>query len=85
MKLEYPQWQELLAAAILEYNPNRLLDKLQRAEEAVACRMQELDGKENCEHELRLLYDGSTILRELREDRLANVDEVSVPISAINK
>lgn len=70
MNLEYPTWQELLAAAILEFNPQELSDRLQRAEEAIARRIQELRFAENSEHELRLLFDGLSIIRDVRQDRL---------------
>ena len=42
MDLKYPQWQEPLAEAICEFNPERLRQKLQRAEEAIVRRTEEL-------------------------------------------
>ena len=68
--LECPRWQEPLASAILEFNPRHLHGKLQRAEEAIANRMQELGRDQNKAHELRLLFDGLSILRGVKQDRL---------------
>jgi hypothetical protein len=70
MDLKYPRWQGHLAAAILEFNPQRLPGKLQKAEEAIADRMQELSFTENNEQERRLLSDGLSIIQDLRKDRL---------------
>jgi hypothetical protein len=74
MQLEYPQWQEPLAAAILEFDPKRLPGKLRTAEEAIASRIRQLECRESNEHELRLLYDGSSILRDLKQERLSKVN-----------
>jgi hypothetical protein len=70
MNLDYPVWQEPLAAAILEFNPQQLPEKLQRAQEAIAKRLQELRFAESNEHELRLLFDGLSIIRGVKQDRL---------------
>ena len=40
-----PQWQESIAAALLEFNPQQLHEKLQRAEEAKTSRFRELPFK----------------------------------------
>ena len=70
MNLKYPQWQEPLAAAILEFNPQQLIAKVRRAEEAIASRFQELRfGKRNQE-EARLLSDGLSIIQDLKTGRL---------------
>jgi hypothetical protein len=70
VNLKYPTWQEPLAAAILELNPQELREKLKCAEEAINSRIQELRFTENSQHELRLLFDGLSIIRGLRRDRL---------------
>ena len=69
MNLEYP-WQKLLAASILEFNPPELREKLKCAEEAIDSRIQDLRLAANSEHELRSLFDGLSIIRGLRRDRL---------------
>ena len=70
MDLEYPQWQEPVAAAILEFSPQQLREKLKCAEEAIDSRIQDLRLAANSEHELRSLFDGLSIIRGLRRDRL---------------
>ena len=42
MDLKHPQWQEPFAKSILEFNPQHLREKVQRAEEAIAKRIEEL-------------------------------------------
>ena len=70
MNLDYPTWQEPLAAAILEFNPRQLPEKLQRAEGAIAQRLQELRFAASSEHEVRLLFDGLSGIRGVNQDRL---------------
>ena len=76
MELKYPQWQEALAAAILEFNPQELRGKLQRAEEAITRRFRELAFEKDNQEELRLLADGLSIIRDVKEDRLGILDDV---------
>jgi hypothetical protein len=65
--LKYPNWQEPLAAAILEFNPRKLPAKIQRAEAAIASRFHELAFERDSLEESRLLSDGSSILQELKK------------------
>jgi len=70
--LKYPNWQEPLVAAILEFSPRKLPAKIQKAEAAIARRFQELAyEKESLEEESRLLLDGRSILEGLKKDRLS--------------
>jgi hypothetical protein len=71
LKLKYPQWQEPLAAAILEFNAQQLRSKVQKAEELITYRIQELPFATGNEEERRLLFDGLSIIRKLKKDRLA--------------
>jgi hypothetical protein len=68
--LKYPNWQQPLAAAILEFNPRKLPAKIQKAEAAIASRFQELAFEMDSLEESRLLSDGSSVLQELKKDRL---------------
>jgi hypothetical protein len=58
------------AGAILEFNPQQLPEKLQHAQEAIAKRQQELRHAESSEHELRLLFDGLSLIRGVKQDRI---------------
>jgi hypothetical protein len=71
MYLKYPQWQEPLAAAILEFDAQVLPEKLQKAEDAIAKRFQELTVREGDGEEFRALTDGFTLLRDIRKRRSA--------------
>jgi hypothetical protein len=69
MDLEYPQRQEPLALAILEFNPQKLRERIQRAEEAISKRIQELSFEKDNQHEGPALFDGLAILRRVKKDR----------------
>jgi hypothetical protein len=69
-KLKYPQWQEPLAAAILEFDAQQLRGKIQKAEEVIADRIQELSFDNGNEEERRVLSDGLSIIRRLKKERL---------------
>ena len=74
MNLKYPQWQEPLAAAILEFDRQKLREKVQRAEEAIASRIEELATEQGDERERLALFDGLSILRGVKKDRLVVLD-----------
>jgi|HubBroStandDraft_4_1064222.scaffolds.fasta_scaffold86833_1 hypothetical protein len=69
-KLKYPQWQEPLKAAILEFDIPQLPGKVQKAEEVIADRIQELSFDQGNEEERRALSDGLSIIRSLKQGRL---------------
>ena len=69
-KLKYAQWQEPLKAAILEFNAQQLRGKVQKAEEVVTDRIQELSLDNGNEEERRALSDGLSIIRSLKQGRL---------------
>jgi hypothetical protein len=65
--LKYPQWQEPLAAAILEFGAQQLPGKLQKAEDSIATRFRELaSAKENLD-EVRALHDGLWLIRDIKK------------------
>jgi hypothetical protein len=74
--LKYPKWQEPVATAILEFDPLQLAVKIQRAEEAIANRFQELELENDNDEERRLLSDSLSILRDLKEARLGSSDKI---------
>jgi hypothetical protein len=69
-ELKYPQWQEPLRAAILEFDIQQLLGKVQKAEEVIADRIQELSFDQGNEEERRALSYGLSIIRSLKQGRL---------------
>jgi len=74
MELKYPQWQEPLAAAILEFNPQQLHEKVQMAEDAISKRIEELAFEQGDQRERLALFDGQTILQRVKRDRLGILD-----------
>ena len=75
MELKYPQWQEPLASVILEFNREQLRAKVQKAEEAIAQRIEQLAFDHGMEHERRALFDGLDLLRSVKKDRLGILEE----------
>jgi len=70
MDLKYPQWQEPLAEAICEFNSEHLRQKVQRAEEAIVRRIEELAFDPPNGREGQALVDGLELLRIVKKDRL---------------
>jgi len=77
MGLKYPQWQEPLFEAILEFKPQQLREKIQKAEEAIGRRFEELAFDTPNAHERRALLDGLNLLRSVKKDRLGILEEKS--------
>ena len=75
MALKYPQWQEPLTSAILEFNREQLREKVQKAEEAIVQRVEQLAFDHGNEHERRALFDGLDLLRRVKKDRLGILEE----------
>ena len=69
-ELKYPRWEEPLMAAFLEFDSEQQCAKVEKAEEAIVRRIQELTFAKGGESELRLLHDGLSLIRQLKE-RLA--------------
>jgi hypothetical protein len=63
MNLKCPQWQEPLAAAILELNPKTLREKTRAAEEAIGVRICELALSKDSRDELCALDNGAFLVR----------------------
>ena len=59
------------------FNPTQLLAKVQLAREAIDARLQELECEKNNEEEIRLLYDGLALIRQLKEN-LPHTEKVIV-------
>jgi len=74
MALKYPQWQQPLTSVILEFNREQLREKVKRAEEAIAQRIEQLAFDPGNEHERRALFDGLDLLRSVKKDRLGIPD-----------
>jgi len=69
MDLTYPRWREPLAEAILEFDREKLREKVQKAEVATASRIEERHSRDNQLERLALI-DGLSILQIVKKDRL---------------
>jgi hypothetical protein len=69
-ELRYPLWEVPLMAAFLEFDSEQQRGKVEKAEEAIVRRIQELTLAKGGESELRLLHDGLSLIRQFKE-RLA--------------
>jgi multidrug resistance efflux pump len=67
LALEYPRWQEPLLQALLELDPKEFRVKVENAEELIATRIEELASAEDRQREFRLLHDGLSLIRQLKE------------------
>ena len=65
-ELKYPLWQEPLMAALLEFDSKQQRGKVEKAEEAIVRRIQEIASAKGGESELRLLHDGLSLIRQLK-------------------
>jgi hypothetical protein len=69
LNLKYPQWQQPLAAALLEFNAQKLCEKIQKAEEEITRRFRDLEFDDATQEERRLLHDGLNLIRLLKDGR----------------
>jgi hypothetical protein len=67
-ELKYPRWQGPLQAAILEFNPQHLREKVEWAEEAISSRIHELFDEDENQDELRALADGLATIQILKKE-----------------
>ena len=73
-ELKYPIWQGPLQDAIVEFNPERLSQKIQRAEAVVFKRLQELSSDSDHHGERQAIADAFSTLRVLKADKLSYPD-----------
>jgi hypothetical protein len=68
-ELKYPAWQELLREALIEFDPQEMRAKIQKANTAVQHRLLALRFDSGHQDELRELSDAMSTLRILRRDK----------------
>jgi len=68
-ELQYPRWQRLLEAAILEFDPVQLCVRLQEVEVAVSTRLQELTSQKGSQDEHQALTKAILIMQTLEKNR----------------
>jgi hypothetical protein len=72
--LKYPKWQTSLQDAILEFDRERLVEKIQKVETAAFERLQELSSDSDHHGERQAIADAFSTLRVLKKDKLCYPD-----------
>jgi hypothetical protein len=65
--LKYPEWQQPLQAALLEFDPQRLLERIVAAETAISTRLQLLSDRSSSDGERQAIQDGLRLISFLKE------------------
>jgi hypothetical protein len=73
-ELKYPKWQTPLQEAILEFDREKLREKLQKVETSILERLQELQHGPDGHSEREAINDALSVLRIIKRDRLAYPD-----------
>jgi hypothetical protein len=68
-ELKYPQWQQLLQEALIEFDPQKMRVKMQKAEAAIYDRLQTLVDSEHPVEEREALSAGLSTLCTLKRDK----------------
>ena len=68
--LRYPDWQPQYEAALHEYDPKKLMDRVTDAENAIFHRLQSLAGNADHHGERKAIEDGVRTLRVLKREEL---------------
>ena len=71
-ELKFPQWQGPLQQLILEFDPEKLPEKIQSVETLVLARLQQLDHGSDSRVEKIALHDALSIIRIMKRDRLGS-------------
>jgi hypothetical protein len=69
-KIQYPEWQGDYLAALLEFDPKLLRERLQAAEAAIFKRLQAMSQSTDNRPERQAIEDAVAALRVLKRDRL---------------
>jgi hypothetical protein len=72
--LRFPEWQARLQDLILEFDREKLRNKMQEVETIISQRFQLLHVEKDTQGEHEALNDALTILRVIKRDRLDSSD-----------
>jgi hypothetical protein len=70
-ELKYPSWQTPLQETILEFDREKLAERIQEVETVVFERLQALSADTYHKDERQALSDAGSILRVLKKDKLS--------------
>ena len=69
-KLKFPEWQTPLQEVILEFDREKLPEKIQKVETLIFERLRQLNTQNDGRVELEALNDALSILRIIKRDKL---------------
>jgi hypothetical protein len=69
-ELKYPNWQVLLQEAILEFDRDKLVGRIQKVETVVFERLQELSSDSDHHGERQAIANALSTMRVLKKDKL---------------
>jgi CheY-like chemotaxis protein len=81
MELPYPEWQGPLQAAVLEFDREKLSEKVLKAEARILERLRQLEVSNNGHNEREALSYGLSLLKRIRRDRLG-LSWLAAPMTA---
>jgi hypothetical protein len=70
--LKFPQWQIPLQELVLEFDPQKLPEKIQKVETLLYERLQKLDDGGDSHVEKIAIHDAQTIVRIMKRNRLGS-------------
>ena len=73
-QLKFPEWQGLLQDLILEFDREKLTQKIQEVENLIFERQQQLNQASNSHPEREAIQDALNIIRVLKRDKLGFPD-----------
>jgi hypothetical protein len=73
-KIVYPEWQQEYQAALLEFDPKQLTERVKVAETAIFTRLQAISRSTDSDAERQAIEDALASLRVLKRDSLGFPD-----------
>jgi len=74
LKILYPEWQPEYQAALLEFDPKQVIERVKEAETAIFNRLQSLLGSDNSQAERLAIEDALVGLRVIKRENLGFPD-----------
>jgi hypothetical protein len=71
-RIRYPEWQHEYESAVLELDPEKLLERVTAAETAVFNRLLAISDSSECAGERQAIANAQAILRALKKNHLGS-------------
>ena len=69
-RIRYPEWEHEYEAAVLELDPEKVLDRMTAAETAILNRLHAISQRSDCAGERKAIENAQAILRALKKNHL---------------